>query len=149
MSFTDCDTNSRWTMGANVTHARQVPWNLFLSSKQMAYPRVSACFPCCAFRVSAYLNRGQKKCININLHKLIFIRLRRRPRPLMLHFAEELQRLCCECDPAYLTNIARHRCLPRMCARVCLGLWLNHWKYDMWVLLMFFSPRGSVNRFIQ
>lgn len=59
------------------------------------------------------------------LFKLIFLRLRRRPRPLMLYFAEELQRLCCECDPAYLTNIARHRCLPRMCASLCLGLWLN------------------------
>lgn len=92
---------------------------------------------------------GAKKCIHVYLYKVIFMWLRRRPRPLMLHFAEELHCLCRECDPAYLTNNARHRCLPRICASVCLELWLNHWKYDMWVLLMFFSPRESVNRFFQ
>lgn len=86
-----------------------------LGSRAVREGRVQASF---YFPVS----RERKKCFSIALFKLIFLRSRRRPRPLMLHFAEELQRLCCERDPAYSTNIARHRCLPRMCASVCLGL---------------------------
>lgn len=162
---TDHGVCCRSTAGENIVPSSKVLWDprvtviylfrfscFFWVKTHTFLPLTNRCFflfPGLTFRPSSYLNRGHQKRINVYLYKLIFVWLRCRPRPLMLHFAEKLWCLCRESDPAYLTNNARHRCLPRMCASVCLVLWLNHGKYDMWVLLMFFSPWGSVNRFIQ
>lgn len=65
----------------------------YILDKQMVYPGVSRVFTPLGSRAvregrvqaSFYLNRERKKCISIALFKLIFLRLRRRPRPLMLH----------------------------------------------------------------
>lgn len=111
-----------WTTGENIAAERKVclepTWNcwaclcytfmffwvktLFFSDKQTVYPGVSVVFPpLCShaaregrvWGIVSFKSRAQKR-VDIYLYKLIFIRLRCRPQPLMLHFAGELQRLC-------------------------------------------------------